>query len=88
MFDYVVTWEWFLVHKMHINGWTTQNDVSSTKNAYQRASLLSYPNYEKSIYRQSSSISLTLVGNKLDAHSDVVGASPVGAAPTKSSFST
>ena len=30
----------------------------------------------------------TLVGNKIVAHSDVVGASPVGAAPTPSSFST
>ena len=30
----------------------------------------------------------TLVGNKIVDHSDVVGASPVGAAPTTSSFST
>ena len=29
-----------------------------------------------------------LVGNKIVDHSDVVGASPVGAAPTTSSFST
>ena len=29
-----------------------------------------------------------LLGNKLVDHSDVVGASPVGAAPTTSSFST
>ena len=40
-----------------------------------------------SIYRQTSNINSSLVGNKLD-HSDVVGASPVGAAPTTSSFST
>ena len=33
-------------------------------------------------------ISHTLVGNKTVDHSDVVGASPVGAAPTTSSFST
>ena len=39
-------------------------------------------------YREISNISLTLVGNKLVDHSDVVGASPVGAAPTKSSLST
>ena len=39
-------------------------------------------------YRQVSNISGTLVGNKIDDHSDVVGASPVGAAPTTSSFST
>ena len=47
-------------------------------------------------YRQSSKISRTLyiyiyiyiVGNKRVDHSDVVGASPVGAAPITSSFST
>ena len=40
------------------------------------------------IYGQTSNISCTLVGNKLVDHSDVVGASPVGTAPTTSSFST
>ena len=39
-------------------------------------------------YRQTSNISRALVGNKLVYHSDVDGASPVGAAPTTSSFST
>ena len=40
-------------------------------------------------YRQKSNISRTLVGNKIVIdHSDEVGASPVGAAPTTSSFST
>ena len=39
-------------------------------------------------YHQSSNISLTLEGNQIVDHSDVVGASPVGAAPTTSSFST
>ena len=39
-------------------------------------------------YRQVSNISRTLVGNKIVDHSDVVGASPVGAAPTTSSFCT
>ena len=37
-------------------------------------------------YRKTSYISRTLVGNKIVDHSDVVGASPVGAAPTTSSF--
>ena len=41
-----------------------------------------------SYYRKVSNISRTLVGNKIVDHSDVVGASPVGAAPTTSSFST
>ena len=31
-------------------------------------------------YRKTSNISRTLVGNKIFDHSDVVGASPVGAA--------
>ena len=39
-------------------------------------------------YRKTSNISRTLEGNKIVDHSDVVGASPAGAAPTTSSFST
>ena len=39
-------------------------------------------------YRQVSNIRRTLVGNYIVGHSDVVGESPVGAAPTTSSFST
>ena len=39
------------------------------------------------IYRQTSHISRTLAGNKIADHSDVVGASPVGAAPITSSLS-
>ena len=42
----------------------------------------------KNKYRKVSNIRRTLVGNKIVDHSDVVGASPVGAAPTTSSFST
>ena len=42
----------------------------------------------ESIYRKNSDISGTLVGNKIVDNSDVVGASPVGAAPTISSFWT
>ena len=43
---------------------------------------------DKTNYRQVSNMRRTLVGNKIVDHSDVVGASPVGAAPTTSSFST
>ena len=39
-------------------------------------------------YRKTCNISRTSVGNKIVDHSDVVGASPDGAAPTTSSFST
>ena len=41
-----------------------------------------------SLYSQTSNISRTLVSNYIVDHSDVVGASPVGAAPTTFSFST
>ena len=40
------------------------------------------------MYRKTPNINRTLVGNKIVDHSDVVGASPVGAAPTTPSFST
>ena len=40
------------------------------------------------MYRKTSNIKYTLVGNMIVDHSDVVGAVPVGAAPTTSSFST
>ena len=39
-------------------------------------------------YRQVSNIRCTLIGNKIVDYLDVVGASPVGAAPTTSLFST
>ena len=39
-------------------------------------------------YRKTSNISRTLLGNKIVDNSNEVGASPVGAAPTTSSFST
>ena len=39
-------------------------------------------------YHQTFNITLTLIGNKNVDHSDVVGAPPVGAAPTTSSFFT
>ena len=39
-------------------------------------------------YRKTSNIRRTIVGNKIVDRSDVIGASPVGAAPTTSSFST
>ena len=43
---------------------------------------------EKSDYHQVTNIRCTLIGNKIVDNSDVVGASPVGAAPTTSSLST
>ena len=40
------------------------------------------------IYRQTSDKKRTLVGNEIIDHSDVIGASPDGGAPTTFSFST
>ena len=42
----------------------------------------------KNKYRKTFNIRRTLIGYKLVDHSDVVGESPVGAAPTTSIFST
>ena len=39
-------------------------------------------------YRQVYNTRRTLEGNKIVDHSDVVGASPIGTAPTTYSFST
>ena len=46
------------------------------------------PSVNEAEYRQVSNIRRTLAGYKIADHPDVVGASPVGAAPTTSSFST
>ena len=51
------------------------------------ASMFEVDPYDEA-YLKTSNISPTLVGNKIVDHSDVVGASPVGAAPTTFSFST
>ena len=47
-----------------------------------------YTETNNNIYPQTSNISHTLLGNKIVDHSDVVWASPVGAAETISSFAT
>ena len=48
--------------------------------------LITFANY--SSYRKTSHISRTLVGNKIVDNSDVVGALPIGAAPTAYLLST
>ena len=62
-------------HIMHQNCVTNAND-------HRPNTLVLYS------YRKTSNISRTLAGNKIVDNSDVVGASPVGPAPTTSSFST
>ena len=49
---------------------------------------LQVENMTEITHRKTSNKRRTLVGNNVVNHSDVVGASPVGAAPTTSSFST
>ena len=46
--------------------------------------LIELPSWFAKEYRQVANISRTLVGNEIVDHSDVVGASPVGGAPTTS----
>ena len=41
---------------------------------------------DKSYYRETSNLRCTLIGIKIVDHSDLVGALPVGTAPTTSSF--
>ena len=66
--------------KNHPKNWTTKNFDKK----WTTMMPLLRP-MEIKTYRQTSKISRTLVGNELVDHSDVVGASPVGAAPTTSS---
>ena len=64
---------------------TKSSSQHITINKNEDHALLSSSNSEG--YRQVSNVRRTLVGNYIVDHSDVVGALPVGAAPTTSSFS-
>ena len=66
------------------------NTIFSTYNVLYKRDLLCFfwVGMPRFTYRKTPYIRRTLVGNKIVDHSDVVGASPVGAAPTTSSFST
>ena len=79
---------WFMIKDQAIT--CTNADLSSSVmhvwqwNTFQKLIIkILYSNY-----CQVSNIRHTLVGNNIVDHSDVVGASPVGAAPTTSSWST
>ena len=61
--------------------------VSNIKIGIKKLWVLVVP-MSSSHYLKVSNISGTLAGNEIVDHSDAVGASPVGAAPTTSSFST
>ena len=73
----------YFVRKIQFNGLVQYCSVSIA-----HALTILQSNTKPLNYRQVSNISRILVSNKIVDHSDVVGASPVGAAPTTSSFST
>ena len=92
-------WSDFNIFWFHCQIWAAHSAYECSTHincsAITHQDLLSCPNLPKhedeyvlSNYREASNIIRTLVGNKIVDHSDVVGASPVGAAPTTSSFST
>ena len=71
--------------------WGLLEDFEVTSEIYHRKimGVLMYKLRESKIrYRKTSNISRIFVGNYIVDNSYVVGASPVGAAPTTSSFST
>ena len=89
---FYIPWELFISLKLFsVNG---LGEVSYGKWPRERCNSLWSHNWVQrinvlwSIYRQTSNISCTLVGYKILDHSDVVGASPVGAASNTSLFST
>ena len=55
---------------------------------FQHADIIGPECRSECMYRQISNISRVLVGNRIADHPDVDGASPVGAAPTTSTFYT
>ena len=58
------------------------------KTVFLKASAITIHVFYWMYYCKTSKIKCTSVGNKIVGHSDIVGASPVGAAPTISLFST
>ena len=71
---------------MRINCLVENEQEKMQFNAIENIQTLTF--HQNFTYRQTSNIRRILVGNKILDHSDVAGASPVGAAPTTSSFST
>ena len=83
----------FLMHQMFSYGQTNKqpnHTYNDKKHSVTTMSDCVYVIYILTIpkYHQVSDMRCTLVDNYIVDHSDVLGASPVGAAPTTSSFST
>ena len=90
-----VTFLLYCTCRMECVTWCLVSDKpSATWQSYQILSQFYYdhdeevPSEHPPYYPQVSNIRRTLAGNKIGDHSDVVGAPPVGAAPTTSSFPT
>ena len=77
-------WSLADIHRQFTSSWWLQMIWSHLKSVSPSANTMVTRRW---IYRKTSNISRTLVGNKIVDNPDVVGASPVGAAPTTSSFS-
>ena len=82
IFSVTTYWLWYWINNQFIEDTTDSHIVSCM------GSVIGSGCQDYSGYPQTSNMSRTLVGNKIVDHSDVVRASPLGAAPTTSSFST
>ena len=80
---YLIFDQWFITKHLIVASMFVFTQVSYASETYGMWHVWMWPTY-----RQTSNISRTSVGTKIVDHLDVVGASPVGAAPTTSSFST
>ena len=74
----------WLQEAVHQQAWYWSPKPEYSISSIRRVKITLIKNYN---YRQVSNIRRTFVCSKIVDHSDVVGASPVGAAPTTSSFS-
>ena len=85
------TWRWNVMKNLSTETWRQSRWLLCSHWLHLRWSWSSRPPQvqpQTTKYRQVSNIRRTLPGNEFVDHSDAVGASPVGAAPTTSSFST
>ena len=82
---YAIIWVlfWCVFRSLLRNSWNQHQDCT-----FLSASIIGHSRPYINIYRQTSNTRRSLLGTKVANHSHVVGASPVGAAPSTFSFST
>ena len=92
---FIGPWDMYLCFSMckmptYINYWYPEHFCHWTSLMTDKSTLVQVIAWlsEQINYRKTSNIRRTLVNNKIVDHSDVVGATPVGAASTTSSFLT